>query len=286
MTLSQRSGTGNGASKAEGKWAYVSLMANCAANLKYRVYMSGILVFAARTRTLGSTADVVVLVSFKPDMQALPQEDLDRMAAAGIKLKYVASVWDRYLEEGAEEIPDASRAAEKSVMYNKIFAWELVEYEAVQYVDADVMPTHNMDIYFSRPRHTFIRGWMSPLQGGWYLLKPDLAVLADLVKLVRHRYSSKWDPARSFDMYKERPPSDPACLDDDQGLFWCYFRFSVRAPPMDYIDHKNTRLFGVQTVEKTKVVSTTKGGFSFLFEHFGGRYKVRARALREQRKLT
>ena len=257
-----------------GRFAYVSLMANCDIRFKYRVYLSGILVFAERTRALGSKADIVVLVNFKKDggLDALPQSDLDLLAAQDIKIKYVDSVWERFLEGG--DIPDAERAAEKSVMYNKIFAWEMTEYEMVQYVDADVMPNSNMDVHFARARSTFIRGWMSPLQGGWYLLKPDLKTLRDLVELVKYRYSIRWDARRSFDMQGERPKGDPPCLDDDQGLFWCYFRFSAKAPPIDYVDHKNTRINGVQTVENRKVTATKgKTAFDFNFEHFGGRYK-------------
>jgi len=211
-------------------------MANCGANYKYRVYMSGILVFAARTRALGSKVDIIALVSFKPDLTALPAEDLALLAAAGVKLKYVASVWDRYLEQGAEAIPDAPRAAEKSVMYNKIFAWELVEYDLVQYVDADVMPIGDMDTYFDRNTTTFINGWMSPLQGGWYLLRPSLKVLKDLVALVQHRYSSKWDVKQTFDLYNEMPPKERSCLDDDQGLFYCYFKYAKKFnEQMDYV---------------------------------------------------
>jgi len=173
-----------------GRYAYVSMLANCKPNLKYRTYLSGILVFEHQLRVLNSVADMVVLVQLAPGMESLPQEDLARMEARNIKLTYCSGIWDRYLEADRNEIPDAQRAADKAVMYNKIFAWELVEYDLVQYVDADVMPIGDMDAYFARGRTTFINGWMSPLQGGWYLLKPDLKVLQDLVTLVKHRYSS------------------------------------------------------------------------------------------------
>jgi hypothetical protein len=221
------------------RFAYVSMMANCGPNFKYRTYLSGILVFEHQLRKWGSTHDLVVLVQLAPGMASLPREDLARFAARGIKLKYVAGVWERYLEAHRDQIPDAERAANKAVMYNKIFAWELVEYDLVQYVDADVMPIGDMDTYFDRNTTTFINGWMSPLQGGWYLLRPSLKVLKDLVALVQHRYSSKWDVKQTFDLYNEMPPKERLsrpCLDDDQGLFYCYFKYAKNFnEQMDYV---------------------------------------------------
>ena len=91
-------------------------------------------------------------------------------------------------------------------------------------------------MYFERARTTFTTGWLSPLQGGWYLLKPDLGTLKDLLTLVKHRFSSKWNLNRTFDLYNERPVSEPPCLDDDQGLFYCYFKYSERFNgTMDYV---------------------------------------------------
>ena len=96
------------------------------------------MVFADRLRAIGSQADIVIIVTFaKPSreygsMERLPQSDLDLIASKGIKLKYVQSIWDRFLEKQKGSIPDAARAAEKSVMYNKIFAWEMTEYDWVQ----------------------------------------------------------------------------------------------------------------------------------------------------------
>lgn len=127
---------------------YCSLLANCDLRYKYRVYLSGIVVFTARLRALGSKSDVVVLVNFSPNggLSQLPQSDLDLLAKWHIKLKYVDSVWDRFLDQqpgsragagaagdggaaaaggsggGGGEIHDVQRAKEKSVMYNKIFA--------------------------------------------------------------------------------------------------------------------------------------------------------------------
>jgi len=262
-----------------GRYAYVSMLANCKPNLKYRTYLSGILVFERQLRVLNSVADMVVLVQLAPGMESLPQEDLTRMEARNIKLKYCSGIWDRYLEADRNEIPDAQRAADKAVMYNKIFAWELVEYDLVQYVDADVMPIGDMDAYFARGRTTFINGWMSPLQGGWYLLKPDLKVLQDLVTLVKHRYSSAWDAKQSFDLYNEMPPKDRLsrpCLDDDQGLFYCYFKYSKRfTGKMDYVDHKNTYVKKVDSFQGGEYLGSVRGpkSFEFRFEHFGGRFK-------------
>jgi hypothetical protein len=104
------------------KFCYCSLLANCDSRFKYRVYLSGIIVFTARLRALGSTNDMVVLVNFAPDggLTELPASDLALTAKWGIKLKYVESVWERFLEGG--NIYDPQRAKEKSVMYNKIFA--------------------------------------------------------------------------------------------------------------------------------------------------------------------
>jgi hypothetical protein len=268
-------------------------MANCAPDFRYRVYMSGILVIAERLRRLNSIADFVIIVTFKPGLDALPASDLALLADRGVIIRYGRNIWQRFLEQDKEAIPDPERAAEKSVMYNKLFAWEMTEYAAVQYLDADCMPTGQkrvisnstsstgsaslpmMDRYFVElPRTTFIRGWMSPLQGGWYLLKPSLETFAELVDLVKHRYSSSWEPNQGWDVRNERPAGKGPCLDDDQGLFWCYFRYAQRAPPMTYVDHRNTRVARVEHVSGGRVVSHYSGkNFTFLWEHFGGRFK-------------
>ena len=114
-------------------------MANCAPDFRYRVYMSGILVIAERLRRLNSIADFVIIVTFKPGLDALPASDLALLADRGVIIRYGRNIWQRFWANKA--IPDPERAAEKSVMYNKLFAWEMTEYAAVQYLDADCMPT-------------------------------------------------------------------------------------------------------------------------------------------------
>ena len=84
------------------------------------------------------------------------------------------------------------------------------------------MPIGDMDAYFHLPRPTFIKGWISPLQGGWYLLRPDKQVFQDLMALVLHRYSNQWSDVKRWDVNGEQPKSAQKCLDDDQGLFWCF----------------------------------------------------------------
>ena len=81
--------------------------------------------------------------------------------------------------------------------------------------------------------------------------------------------------------------------DDADDQLRCYFRYSKRAPPMDYVDHKNAKVAAVQTVQKGVVTGTKKqqqqggGGsaFKFLFEHFGGRAKVMTRIMRKVRTM-
>ena len=71
------------------------------------------------------------------------------------------------------------------------------------------------------------------------MLKPDVGTFSDLVALVKHRYSSKWDGRQTFDLYNEMPPRERVarpCLDDDQGLFYCYFKYSNKFNGvMDYV---------------------------------------------------
>jgi alpha-N-acetylglucosamine transferase len=175
-------------------------------------------VFADRLRHFGSKADIVVLVTFANNMTELPLEDMKRITQAGLRLKVVDEFWERTDAYQDENFVGHDVAKDKSGMYNKIYVWSLIEYDWVQYFDADIMPISDMDAYFEKQVTTFVNGWMSPLQGGWYLLQPSMDVFEDLKKMVLFRYGSDWTPEQDFHVPHLIAPNagNKPCLDDDQ----------------------------------------------------------------------
>ena len=68
----------------------------------------------------------------------------------------------------------------------KLLAWQHVEYDAVQLLDADLFPLGAMDPLFRLPRTpaggpVACPGKVSPLNAGWVLVTPDLARFDALV---------------------------------------------------------------------------------------------------------
>ena len=67
----------------------------------------------------------------------------------------------------------------------KLRALQLVEYERVMFLDADVLVTKNMDALFEDPRDAgaaFVaaRGAIAPLNAGVWLATPSCAAFADV----------------------------------------------------------------------------------------------------------
>ena len=120
-------------SRSGGRYAYVSLLANCStADHNYRQYMAGVMVFAETMRKrFQSTTDIVALVSLHDESQkGLPPNDVLKLTSLGVKIKYIsAKQWDKLL---STKNVAQSWAAIKSVMYLKIYAWSMTDYDKVR----------------------------------------------------------------------------------------------------------------------------------------------------------
>lgn len=127
------------AASSGGRYAYVSLLANCSTvDHNYRQYMAGVMVFAETMRKrFQSNTDIVALVSLHDESQkGLPPDDVLKLTSLGVKIKYIsAKQWDKLLS--IKNVAH-SWAAIKSVMYLKIYAWSMTDYDKVRILQGPV----------------------------------------------------------------------------------------------------------------------------------------------------
>jgi alpha-N-acetylglucosamine transferase len=111
----------------------------------------------------GSTADFIAMVAFKDTNTDPYERDMDLLRSHGIIVLYLK----RLLDSSTPLL-----FAEMALL--KVTPWSFVEYERIQFLDGDVMPTKNMDCYFQLGHNSFTIGAVSPLNSGWFLAKPNV----------------------------------------------------------------------------------------------------------------
>jgi alpha-N-acetylglucosamine transferase len=111
----------------------------------------------------GSTADFIAMVAFKDTNTDAYERDMDLLRSHGIIVLYLK----RLLDSSTPLL-----FAEMALL--KVTPWSFVEYERIQFLDGDVMPTKNMDCYFQLGHNSFTIGAVSPLNSGWFLVKPNV----------------------------------------------------------------------------------------------------------------
>ena len=93
----------------------------------------------------------------------------------------------------------------------KLWAWQHTEYEAIQLLDADLMPLVNMDQFFdvnSVIDSAFVGcpGKLSVLNAGWFVLKPSCEHFFKMTAML-HNPDQKWDKVTTTN--HPPPPSPP-----------------------------------------------------------------------------
>jgi len=171
------------------QFAYVTLLGGVGNSYEYRGYLYNIAIMGMALREKGSTADLVAIIIMKPleeqqelanmkkptcgapmtalqpttegnpPLHKLTDEDEELLRRHGVKIRYSTLMYGSDLDFG-------------SVVFTKTLAFQLTEYEAVQFLDADIMPLTNMDAFFRLPKFTICAGMVSPLNAGWMRLEP------------------------------------------------------------------------------------------------------------------
>ena len=171
------------------KWAYAYLIGGCSSQTpKYYAYIYNAIVVSRRMKEYGSKADIVVMIQMwgKSDETALPQEDVDMLEDAGVKIVYIPKLAP-YMQE-----------VFYTLMLEKFRILTLTDYSRVLYMDGDVIPTCNLDYLFdlSEPedgiepvlKENLILAWKGePASGGFFMFRPDMDDWAVMQQVIRDR---------------------------------------------------------------------------------------------------
>lgn len=189
---------------AQRRWAYAFLLAGCSdENPGYRGFLAGIVVAARRFQTLGSKADVLVMVQMStstPDRRLPPDEE---------HLLRTMNVRIQYLPKMRSSIHESFYAT----VQEKFRILTLIEYSRIIFMDADLMPRCNLDYLFelSEPeqheeeeanwahqtqppppppllKQTLILSWQQEAaNAGFFMMTPNLDDWQSLQRAVRRK---------------------------------------------------------------------------------------------------
>lgn len=174
--------------KQNSKFAYVTLISGIDKSQKYRGFLYNAMIMKKSLAKLGSTADFIALIGFSvADDTTQYEKDLDLLRDHGIIVFYLP----RFLDKNTK-----LTFAEMALL--KITPWSFTQYERIQFLDGDVMPTQNMDCFFQLSANAFTVGAASPLNSGWYLAIPDQRVHEYLKERSLWRLKCDWDEERGW----------------------------------------------------------------------------------------
>jgi hypothetical protein len=180
------------------RFAYAFLIAGCDADKPtYRGFLYNVLVSAHMLKSNGSTADVIVLVQMSQRAAtntSLPREEEHMLNELGVRIHY---------------LPTPNVDTFYSAMLAKFSILDLMEYERVLYLDADIMPLCNLDYLFELSttgllkENMVIAWWKEPASGGCFMLTPGRGEYNKLQAIVakQHDTSRRWphfDPIQGW----------------------------------------------------------------------------------------
>jgi hypothetical protein len=198
----------------------------------YKPYLADILIAAELFRRLGSTSDIVALISLVQGHDRLPREDARLLIDMGVKIRYFKPI-----------IPDDVGGFVLSNL-NKIEILKMTEYRRVLLLDCDAIPLVNLDYLFLLSETTMKPNMILatanvPMNGGFLMVEPTKEGFHQARELVQRRLEGKrfdrmmgWGskvPAES-PMYINRGKKGMTqwaffAADGDQGFFYHYTRF-------------------------------------------------------------
>lgn len=183
------------------KTAYVTLIHGIDEDLKYRGFLLNTLIMQKALMNYGSKAQFVALIGFSTNaIREKILTELDSPSTTKIKMitddlnllkKFNVIIY--FLPRFIDKSPDSKRISFAEMALLKIIPWSFKQYDRVQYFDADVMPTKNMDCYFKLDVNTFNTGNASPLNSGWYLAIPNDSDFKIMKSLAIRRLMNKWN---------------------------------------------------------------------------------------------
>lgn len=169
------------------KWAYAFLIGGCSeSKQEYRGFLYNVVVAAQRLKTLGSKADVVLMVQMSTftNETKLPETDLAILDSMGVRV--------HYLPKMAAPVHEVFYG----LVQEKFRILELTEYSRVLFLDGDIMPFCNLDYLFdlSEPgngtagmlKENVVLSWKNEAaNAGFFILKPDKEDFQRLINVIR-----------------------------------------------------------------------------------------------------
>jgi hypothetical protein len=239
-------------------YAYVFLLAGCDVKHpeSYRPLLSSIYVAIHLLRQYGSTQDAIVYVmmmstttSENDDAAAPTTNSTTKPTIATLSADELRVLAE--LNATVRQIPSVSKPTFHRVMLQKFRVLGLTQYKRVMFLDCDVMPLVNLDVFFElsdpavtpRPvlkENLIFLDYVSPANGGTFMLSPrpgDLEQVNGMIKeaqLLRNKGIEGKEPWRQFkpdrwDAFdKSGTQYDFHAVSGDQGLLWSWVRHYQR----------------------------------------------------------
>lgn len=130
------------------KNAYVTLISGINKSLKYRGFLYNAIIMKKALLKLGSTADFIALIGFSSETDEsrtteIYKNDINLLKTHNI-IVYVLP-----------RLVDSSKLTFAEMALLKITPYSFTQYNRLQYLDGDVLPTRNMDCFFNIKYNTF-----------------------------------------------------------------------------------------------------------------------------------
>ncbi len=239
--------TSEAALRSHSHHAYVLLLCDQEGN-QANEFLMMVLVLAESIRRFDRTNDIVVLV--KGNLYSDTAKFIRRM---GMKVLRVKSVGTRVpIEDPFHKLPhEFTRCAN-----TKIRILQLLHYDRVMFVDADIVFQENPQVLFDEPGFVGFDGPKSPFNAGLFVVTPSQQAFVDMQDIAN---SGSFDPKDGWLHYGEFPHwREEGKMHNwtfwgshtDQGLFYYYYHILK--------DEANIR---------------SNKEFDFLFIHFSGTNK-------------
>lgn len=279
---------------SQSRFAYVTLISGIDSSYKYRGFFYNTLLMKRALSELGSTADFIVLLGF----DELDSSFFDEDAILFRQNNIIMYMLPRYVHDS-----HGLSFAEMALL--KITPWSFTQYDRIQFLDGDVMPTKNMDCFFNLSQNSFTVGAASPLNSGWYLAIPNHDDFIQLRRFALWRLGRDWNKETGW--ADRLPVNNPLYFrggmrectlwdfngaDMDQGLLCHYYVLNNGKALLIDTDTRTTRYFRNGLLKEPDVSGNVNDGLSCcsgqvptsFFLHFTGQSKPWVKAEKKRSK--
>ena len=172
------------------KYAYTTLLHGIDDRYRYRGFLYNTIIFKQLLTKYGSKEDVIAMVGYTyGSIDAKFESDIKLLESFGIKVYHLPRM-----------VSTSGKVSFAEMALLKITPFSFTQYEAVQYIDADVMPRKSLDMYFTLKRNSFHSGSASPVNSGWFLAIPNKQHYQALWDLAIRRLENPWDKTLGWGM--------------------------------------------------------------------------------------